>query len=140
MHEALTPGQCGCTFRQDQPGESFYLVRCAEHPEPPMRAPDLDTYACQRCGWRSGLDASCPDAMWERISAHAGGVNLLCLWCIDAIAAELGLAFSVSLHFAGRSVFGTSQSETDREHIGRLAAERDSLAVEVERLRVVGNR
>lgn len=91
-----------------------------------LRAPDLDTYACQRCGWRSGLDAVCPDVLWERISAHAGGVNLLCLWCIDAIAADLGLAFSVSLHFAGRAVHGNSRSDADDEFIERLVAERDT--------------
>src|SRR5688572_3028829 len=68
------------------------------------RAPIQVAYACQRCGRRDGLDAVVTDATWRRIAEAAGNVNLLCLWCMDALAAELGIAEDLSLHFAGRAL------------------------------------
>jgi hypothetical protein len=80
-----------------------------------------DTYACQRCGRATGLDAVATNEVWGRISEAAGGLNLLCLWCMDELAAAMGIEASVSLHFAGRALVGTSQSDADHEHIARLA-------------------
>lgn len=49
-----------------------------------------DLAACQGCGREDGLDAVVSDAVWARIAAHAGH-DRLCLWCMDTIAAELGI-------------------------------------------------
>lgn len=108
------------------------------------REPITDTYACQRCGRRDGLDAVAPNAIWAQITEGTltpsgevidGRWNLLCLWCMDEIATAKGIRCSVSLHFAGVAITGGSQSDADREHIWRLAGQRDLLCEEVTRLR-----
>jgi len=96
------------------------------------RTPVPGTYACQTCGRRDGLDAVVTNAVWEQIR---GGLNLLCLWCIDRRCQAEGIVVSASLHFAGVAITGTSQSDADQEHINRVCAERDALAREVARLR-----
>jgi hypothetical protein len=97
-----------------------------------IASPTAGAYACQACGRMDGLDAVVSDGVWAQIN---GGQNLLCLWCIDGRCAERGFAVSCSLHFAGKAVHGTSQSEADQEHIGRLAAENAALAKERDDLR-----
>lgn len=87
-------------------------------------APIPDTYACQRCGRRDGLDAVAPDDAWEKIKEAAGGVNILCLWCMDTLAGDLGIECSVTLHFAGKSLNGTSNSDADKDFINRLVSQR----------------
>lgn len=87
--------------------------------------PIKDTYACQRCGRRDGLDAVCNNDTWAtisegRIAGPAGEVvdgrwNLLCLWCIDELAHAKGMTFPVTLHFAGRAVYGGSPEHASRE-------------------------
>lgn len=104
-------------------------------------APMPDAYACQRCGRRDALDAVAPNDVWEKIR-EAAGVNILCLWCMDKIATELGIECSVTLHFAGRALNGTSSSDADQDFINRLVRQRDEadaecvvLRMELERLR-----
>lgn len=98
--------------------------------------PITTTYACQRCGRRDGLDAVCPNEQWAKIidgtvspggEVEDGKWNLLCLWCIDELAAAKGMAFSVSLHFCGKAVHGTSQSDADADHVRRLVEQIDRL-------------
>ena len=76
---------------------------CARH-----REPIAGRRACQRCGRRDGLDAVVPNAAWRRIRAAAGGADILCLWCIDEIAAGHGVETSAALHFAGRALHASS--------------------------------
>ena len=107
--------------------------------------PKPDTYACQRCGRRDGLDAVVPSDVWCRITGAAqardggepvdGRWNLLCLWCIDALCAEHGVTCRASLHFAGKAITGGSQSDADAEHIARLSRENAELRDECLRLR-----
>lgn len=66
----------------------------------------LDRYACQRCQRRDGLDGVVDDEVWARLSAAAGGVNILCLWCMDELAQQLGYEGPVRLYFAGRALHG----------------------------------
>ena len=80
----------------------------------------IDSYACQRCGRADGLDAVVPDAIWAKLEEKSG-CQILCLWCIDHLCAEIGWGGSASLFFAGKNVTGTSQSDTDAAHIRKLA-------------------
>jgi hypothetical protein len=89
--------------------------------------------ACMRCSRRDGLDAFLPDDAWEAVSGRTDGSGILCLWCMDAIAVEKGIRCSATLHFKGRALTGTSNSDNDREHINRVCAERDALQAEKER-------
>lgn len=80
-----------------------------------LHAP-IDSYACQRCGRVDGLDAVVSSELWAtlsegRILGPAGEVgdgtwSLLCLWCMDELAAEKGITADVALHFAGRALVG----------------------------------
>jgi acyl carrier protein len=84
-----------------------------------LREPIKNTYACQRCGRRDGLDAVVPNDIWDKLEAETG-CQILCLWCIDALCRELKIKTSCSLHFCGLAICGTSQSDADRDHINRL--------------------
>jgi len=88
-------------------------LAAAEQPIP-------EAYACERCGRRDGLDCVLPGADWALI---CGGWRILCLWCIDALCEEKGIRTTASIHFAGRSIIGTSQSAADSEHISRVCNE-----------------
>jgi hypothetical protein len=90
----------------------------------------IDSYACYRCGRRDGLDAFVPDEVWAQISPTDNEGGILCLWCIDQLCAEKGIACSASLHFAGRAITGTSQSDADSEHIRRACEERDAIELQ----------
>jgi hypothetical protein len=94
----------------------------------------IDSYACQRCGRATGLDVVLTDEKWVAISAAAGNLNLLCLWCVDEIAESLGIKAWVSLFFAGRAIHGTSQSEADEEHVDRLCDRAEKAEAEVTQL------
>ena len=72
----------------------------------------IDSYACQQCGRRDGLDAGVTDEVWAKLSAAAGGVNLLCLWCMDELATQLEISASVMLWFAGRALSGSEGPTT----------------------------
>lgn len=93
--------------------------RAAQQAEITRLVAPIDSYACERCGRRDGLDAVAADELWSQISE---GRNLLCLWCMDAIAHEKGLTGSLTLHFCGKALTGCSQSEADAEHVTRLVA------------------
>lgn len=116
--------------------ESFHkdeLIRIIDAAHADLRQP-IDSYACQLCGRADGLDAVLLNEEWEKISAYADN-NLLCLWCIDRIALKLGITTSVSLHFAGKAITGTSQSKADMEHIRKLVSRLQLLEDGVRRLR-----
>lgn len=70
------------------------------------RQPVPTSYACHNCGRRDGLDAGVTDELWEKLTGRTDGGGLLCLWCMDALAAEKGLTGFVMLHFAGRALAG----------------------------------
>lgn len=94
------------------------------------REPITDTYACGRCGRKDGLDAVARPEVWAALSED-GRWNLLCLWCMDEIAAEKGITHRLSLHFAGRALHGTSDSDANEAHVDRLCerAERAETAL-----------
>lgn len=92
----------------------------------------VDSYACQECGRSDGLDAVVTDDVWATISR---GQNLLCLWCIDRRCKDAGVAATVSLHFQGQAITGTSQSDADAAQIDHLTAENDRLKRENAALR-----
>ena len=74
---------------------------------------DFDRSApCHRCGRRDGLDAVVSDEVWAAISGRTDGGGILCLWCMDELAAERGLEdVSVRLYFAGRALFSVPVDE-----------------------------
>lgn len=98
--------------------------------------PQSDTYACQRCGRRDGLDTVVTNEHWATITEGTlppGGVevidgkwNLLCLWCIDELCAQHGIETRATLHFAGKAVSGGSRSDSDYEFISQFVAQRDA--------------
>ena len=104
----------------------------------------MDSYACQRCGRADGLDAVIPNGYWASITAGdmgpsgevvGGEWNILCLWCIDELCHRYDIRCSASLHFAGRAVHGTSDSDANREHVSRLVGRIAELESEIQRLR-----
>lgn len=72
--------------------------------EPAFRHPSA-TYGCERCGRWDGMDASLDHDVWARIAATRDGEpwRILCLWCCDEIAVEIGIAENtpVRLYFPG---------------------------------------
>lgn len=77
------------------------------HKQQPGTAKPIPTScACQRCGRKDGLDAAVTDELWEQLTGRTDGGGLLCLWCMDALAAERGLTGYVMLAFAGRALSG----------------------------------
>lgn len=70
------------------------------------KQPMPTSYPCQQCGRRDGLDAVLTDELWEQLTGRKDGGGLLCLWCMDEIAAEKGIVGYVMLHFAGRALVG----------------------------------
>lgn len=91
--------------------------------EPPNAGPFFDPQQqrCKQCGRADGLNAMVPDAMWERIR---GGLNVLCLWCMDAEAERQGIEGTVILHFAGRALFsGLDYQDGLRDGKGQGRAE-----------------
>ena len=103
-----------------------------------LEGPLPECYACQRCGRRDGLDAVIDNASWARITdgvlhpsgeVSGGKWNLLCLWCIDELASELGIETGVSLHFAGRSLWGARLADPAVEAVQQMLTRR---VVEVE--------
>jgi hypothetical protein len=70
--------------------------------------PVPESYACQRCGRRDGLDAVVSNEMWEQISGRSDGGGILCLWCMDELAQTRGVGGCVTLHFCGRALYGSS--------------------------------
>ena len=90
-------------------------------------APIPTAYACQQCGRRDGLDSSLSHDDWGQIATLAGGKNILCLWCIDAIAASNDLHLFAVLHFAGKAVTAGSwptiyDDDTVSELVDEVAA------------------
>ena len=96
-----------------------------------------DTYRCQRCGVRDGMDASLPNSQWAAIAGDEW--RLLCLWCIDALATEKGVQYEAHLYFNG--VSGRSALyDSDKDHrwtelLEEARGERDALAAENAALR-----
>jgi hypothetical protein len=83
---------------------------------------------CKRCGRADGLNCLVSDDLWERIRREWGGVgNVLCLWCMDQLAAQLKLPESqpVTLSFAGKALHGAGVA-------GWLVDERDALNAKLE--------
>jgi hypothetical protein len=118
-------GLCGATLTETCVKPRGHEGLCSYHHDAQLRAdleaalkPIADTYSCEACGRRDGLDAVLPNELWERVRR---GQNLLCLWCLDTRAAESGIKASITLQFSGRALFGSSQSATDQEHVARLA-------------------
>lgn len=70
----------------------------------------IASYACERCGRADGLDAAVTGEVWEQLSGRTDSGGLLCLWCMDALAAEKGIIDAVMLHFAGRALSGSDGS------------------------------
>lgn len=79
--------------------------------------PIKGTYACQRCGRQDGLDAVVSNTVWSELvdgTLHQSGEvtdgrwTILCLWCMDELAAEKGIMAEVRLHFVGRALHGSS--------------------------------
>ena len=65
-----------------------------------------DPNPCPRCGKRYGLCASVSSEDWFAITGHWNGGGHLCLWCMDALAAEKGLSgIHCTLSFAGRAIW-----------------------------------
>lgn len=73
----------------------------------------VDSYACHRCGIKTGLDAAVDDETWALISGRSDGGGILCLWCMDEIAAEKGIEnMPVRLYFgSGRALFSVPVDE-----------------------------
>lgn len=100
--------------------------------------PIPSSYPCQQCGRRDGLDAAVTDEFWELLTGRDDGGGLLCLWCMDKLAAEKGIVGYVMLHFAGQALVGGNgptiwdENELTAELLEvnnrciRLVAERDS--------------
>lgn len=52
------------------------------------------------------------DEVWALVSGRVDGGGILCLWCMDEIAAELGLAsIPVRLYFIGETLFSVPIDE-----------------------------
>ncbi len=71
-----------------------------------LHEPRHDSYSCQRCGRRDGMDAVVDSKLWNEIigkegDGKEGAGGILCLWCMDALALEKGLSGTVRLHFPG---------------------------------------
>lgn len=66
----------------------------------------IESYACQKCGRRDGLDAGVTNEVWAQLTGHDDCHGLLCLWCMDKLATEKGITAFVMLHFAGRALVG----------------------------------
>lgn len=73
----------------------------------------VDSYACHRCGIKTGLDAVVDDETWALISGRSDGGGILCLWCMDEIAAEKGIQnMGARLYFgSGRALFSVPVDE-----------------------------
>jgi hypothetical protein len=105
------------------------------------RTPKPDTYACDKCGRRDGLDCVIPDQLWNQIAAETG-YSVLCAWCLDAECAQRGWHVRGLLAFAGTAISaGTDPGNDDAHweaHLGALThrvfeAERRAEAAERER-------
>lgn len=102
---------------QEVPAMRRVYSQAGAIPSPPrtevaLSVRTLDTYACHRCGMRDGLDAVVSDKVWATVSGRNDGGGLLCLWCMDEIAAEKGLGpLRVELFFAGRALFSAGTEE-----------------------------
>ena len=90
--------------------EAAEALRTTEQERDALRQPLVERYACQRCGRRDGLDAVVTESEWQEISQ--GRWNILCLWCMDALALEAGLSAGVALYFAGRALHGVMEHAT----------------------------
>ncbi len=72
-----------------------------------LHEPRHDSYPCQRCGRRDGMDAVVESKLWNKImnkrppKDKEGVGGILCLWCMDALALEKGVSGKVTLHFPG---------------------------------------
>jgi hypothetical protein len=133
-------GLCGATLTETCVKPRGHEGLCSYHHDAQLRAdleaalkPIADTYSCEACGRRDGLDAVLPNELWERVRR---GQNLLCLWCLDTRAAESGIKASITLQFSGRALFGSSQSATDQEHVARLATSLEAAQGERDQARV----
>lgn len=73
----------------------------------PPGSENLTPQTCKRCGRQDGLNATVSDDVWKKLSPDVD--NVLCLWCMDEIAYDLGIEAPVVLHFAGRALYGTSE-------------------------------
>ena len=82
-----------------------YII-CLERELGEARSPIPTAYACQECGRRDGLDAQVTDGAWEQLTGRTDGTGLLCLWCMDKLAAEKGVTAFVMLNFAGLALSG----------------------------------
>lgn len=105
-HSEWDTGPAACPVHA---AELEIRAETAERERDTAREPIKDTYACQRCSRRDGLDAVLHDDDWAKVSAAAGGLNLLCLWCIDELAEQVGVQRkAVYLAFAGRYLYSDS--------------------------------
>lgn len=103
-----------------------------------LREPIKDTYACQKCGRRDGLDCVIPSQLWNQIEAETGH-NVLCAWCLDYECHKRGWNVLALLAFAGKAISaGTDPNNDDKHwetHLGNLNARCSRAEDEIERLR-----
>jgi len=98
-----------------------------------------DSYPCQRCGVVYGMDASLPNSEWQAVTD--GKWEILCLWCIDALAVEQGVKYTAYLYFVGLAGQSALYEGDKDERWPEIVAERDGVLIsagaEVERLRAL---
>lgn len=58
-------------------------------------------------GGVNGLDAVVLDEVWQKMHEFTN-CNILCLWCMDRIASDLGMDCQVELHFSGLALYGSN--------------------------------
>ena len=72
-----------------------------------LHQPRFDTYCCQRCGRRDGMDTVVDNKIWNiiigkpKLKGSEGAGGILCLWCMDALALEKGVSGKVQLFYPG---------------------------------------
>lgn len=64
-----------------------------------------DGWICNRCGHDQGITVVLPNEDWAKMCPFPDGVGVLCLWCMDRIAAEKGLGpIEGTAHFEGAAI------------------------------------
>lgn len=87
-------------------GDLFALIQLVESGTALEARDAADSMPCDRCGHDIGVTAYVPNEVWAMISPSGDRPGMLCLWCMDALAAEQGITFPVpvTFHYEGKAL------------------------------------
>lgn len=77
----------------------YSLIQLVEAGGAPHPSTGGDEWVCDNCGHNQGITSVVPNDVWLQVSPTGTEGGVLCLWCMDKLAAEVGIPGPVPVEF-----------------------------------------